>query len=312
MLDLASRYRETFLFNIWRMGMNSIEKGSRDNWTVTPKRIAALEAAAAPAQAAGGGRGGAADAAGRRRIGAGGGSRRRRTRRRARCPAELYNTVLHDPKLRDPRGYIIPPTSRISPRATKFVNALLKNGITVLRATAAFTVAGKSYPAGSYVVKTAQAFRPHVMDMFEPQDHPNDFPYPGGPPKPPYDITGWTLAYADGRAVRPRAGRLRRPVHEDQRPAAAAARRRSAGPRIPAGYLISHQINNSFKLINRLLKANCDVYWMKKRRCDGETGRGRHLGAGLRGRARRLLEQGARRSSACRCTRWPKRPAAMR
>ena len=52
-LDLASRYRETFLFNIWRMGMNSIEKGSRDNWTVTPKRIAALEAAA-PA----GGRGG--------------------------------------------------------------------------------------------------------------------------------------------------------------------------------------------------------------------------------------------------------------
>ncbi len=44
-LDLASRYRETFLFNIWRMGENSIEKGSRDNWTVTPKRIAALEAA---------------------------------------------------------------------------------------------------------------------------------------------------------------------------------------------------------------------------------------------------------------------------
>ena len=46
-LDLASRYRETFLYNIYRMGMNSIEKGSKDYWTVTPKRIAALEAAAA-------------------------------------------------------------------------------------------------------------------------------------------------------------------------------------------------------------------------------------------------------------------------
>src|ERR1039458_9572741 len=44
-LDLASRYRETWLFNIWRMGMNSIERGSKDNWTVTPKRIDALEAA---------------------------------------------------------------------------------------------------------------------------------------------------------------------------------------------------------------------------------------------------------------------------
>ena len=59
-------------------------------------------------------------------------------------------------------------------------------------------MAGKSYPAGSYVVKTAQAFRPHVMDMFEPQDHPNDFAYPGGPPNRPYDITGWTLAMQMG------------------------------------------------------------------------------------------------------------------
>ena len=71
------------------------------------------------------------------------------------------------------------------PTATKFVNALIKTGITVQRATAEFTVAGKNYPAGSFVVKTAQAFRPHVMDMFEPQDHPDDFPYPGGPPTRP-------------------------------------------------------------------------------------------------------------------------------
>src|SRR5580693_1262047 len=60
MLDVASRYRETFLYNIYQMGRNSIAKGSNDTWTVTPKRINALEAAAAklaPA-AGGGGRGG--------------------------------------------------------------------------------------------------------------------------------------------------------------------------------------------------------------------------------------------------------------
>ena len=34
--------------------------------------------------------------------------------------------------------------------------------------------------------------------MFEPQDHPNDFPYPGGPPTPPYDNAGWTLAFQMG------------------------------------------------------------------------------------------------------------------
>ena len=57
---------------------------------------------------------------------------------------------------------------------------------------------GKKYPANSWIVKTAQAFRPHILDMFEPQDHPNDFPYPGGPPIPPYDNAGWTLAYQMG------------------------------------------------------------------------------------------------------------------
>jgi hypothetical protein len=45
-------------------------------------------------------------------------------------------------------------------------------------------VAGKSYPAGSYIVKSDQAYRPLILDMFEPQDYPNDVKYPGGPPVP--------------------------------------------------------------------------------------------------------------------------------
>ena len=36
-----------------------------------------------------------------------------------------------------------------------------------------------------------------------------------------------------------------------------------SGPASPAGYLISHKVNNSFKLMNRLLKANAEVYWLK-------------------------------------------------
>ena len=66
------------------------------------------------------------------------------------------------------------------------------------KATAAFSANGKQFPAGSWVIKTDQAFRSHVLDMFEPQDHPNDFRYPGGPPIPPYDNAGWTLAFQMG------------------------------------------------------------------------------------------------------------------
>jgi hypothetical protein len=47
-------------------------------------------------------------------------------------------------------------------------------------------------PAGSFVVKCDQAYRPHVLDMFEPQWHPDDIK--DGKPVPPYDAAGWTLA----------------------------------------------------------------------------------------------------------------------
>ncbi len=114
-------------------------------------------------------------------------------------PANLYTTVLHDPKLRDPRGYIIPCRSGgLRDRHQVHRHAAEERDHRDASATAAFPVNGKTYPAGSYVVKTAQAFRPHILDMFEPQDHPNDFRYPGGPPNPPYDITGWTLAMQMG------------------------------------------------------------------------------------------------------------------
>ncbi len=286
-LDLASRYKETFLFNAWRMGMNSVEKGSKDSWTVTPKRIEALkEAGAVTAPPAGGrgGRGGGAAAGG----GRGGG-----------VPTALYASVLHDPAHRDPRGYIIPSDQADFPTAVKFANTLVKNGIVVLKASAAFTVNGKSYPAGSLVVKTAQAFRPHVLDMFEPQDHPNDFAYPGGPPNRPYDITGWTLAMQMGVAYDrilegfdgpfvPATG----PNFELISPSAGPV----SGPTNPAGWLISHRENDSFMVVNRLLKAKCDVYWMRR----DMTADGKDLGTGavwvpFSAAAKPIVEDGAKR-----------------
>jgi hypothetical protein len=234
-LDYASRYRETLLFNIYKMGKNSIEKGSQDSWTVTPKRIEALRATAAKQSTSSGGN---------------------------IAPA-LYNTVLHDPQYRDPRGYILPANQDDFPTSVEFVNALLKTGITVLRSTAEFQVGGKTYPAGSFVVKTAQAFRPHVLDMFEPQDHPNDFRYPGGPPVPPYDIAGWTLALQMGikfdRILDGFDGPFAKVTGVLAPPAAVIQ-----GPANPAGYVISHRINNSFTLVNRLMKAGSEVYWLKR------------------------------------------------
>ena len=171
--------------------------------------------------------------------------------------------MLHDPAIRDPRGYVLPSDQPDFLTATKFINILIKAGVVVHRATAPFTVNGKSYPAGSYVVKTAQPFRAHVMDMFEPQDHPDDIPYPGGPPRPPYDVTGYNLSYSMGvkydRLLDAFDGPFEKLVDVVKPPSAPVEATANV-----AGYFLSHEVNDAFIAVNRLLKAGDEIYWTKE------------------------------------------------
>jgi hypothetical protein len=174
-LDTVSKMRENFLYNRYVMGRNSIERGSTDTWTAKPHRYAAAAASVGAGRGAGGGRGGGPP-----------------------VDQDALWKAMRRSEDRDPRAFILPASQRDFVTATRFINALLETGIRVHRATASFSANGKSYPAGSYVVFAAQAFRPHVIDMFEPQDHPDNFPYEGAAPIRPYDLAGWTLAFQMG------------------------------------------------------------------------------------------------------------------
>jgi hypothetical protein len=215
-IDYASRNKDRLLFNAYRMGKNSIDRGSRDTWTLTPKKLRGVRAA----------------------------------------------EELRTPANRDPRGYVIPFNQPDFLTAVKFVNTLIKNGVTVLRATAPFSINGKSYPEGSLVVKTDQAFRPQVLDMFEPQDHPDDFAYQGAPPTPPYDIAGWTLAFQMGVRFDRILDGFEGTFEKLQREVRPPAGRVSDLPN-PAGYVFSHEPNDSFVAVNRLLASNEEVRWTR-------------------------------------------------
>jgi hypothetical protein len=248
-LDVASRYRETFLHRAYLMGRNAIERGNKDHWTITPQAVAEQQAAAARERS----NDNAAGPRPERAIGF------------DRPVNKRYFDALHAPDKRDPRGFILPADQPDFLTATKFVNALLKTGVTIHRATASFTVNGKSYPAGSFVVKSAQAFRPHVLDMFEPQDHPNDFAYPGGPPLPPYDSAGWTLAYQMGvqfdRVLEGFDGPFEKVTGQIKPKPGYVAGVNVANV---AGFLVSHQVNDSFTATARLLASGEEVYWLKQ------------------------------------------------
>ena len=238
-LDLASRYRETVLFNAYRMGRNSIARGSTDSWTPAPHRYAAV-AARMGVPMGGRGRGAAPDP--------------------ARDKAVMAQ--LRKPEFRDPRGFIIPSNQADFPTAVKFINALREVGIKVQRATRDFEVQGKKYPAGSFIVMGAQAFRPHVMDMFEPQDHPDNIPYAGAAPTPPYDHAGWTLAFQMGvefdRILDGFTGPFEPVTDWNVKPPPG----RVTAVNGAAGYVLSHTMVDSFVALNQLLTAKEEVYWL--------------------------------------------------
>ncbi|TBO40118.1 M14 family metallopeptidase [Pedobacter kyonggii] len=238
-LNYAQRYRDELLYNIYQMGRNSIERGKKDTWSFSPKKIEAINNAAKieKSTAVGGGDG---DFGPRRQI-----------------SIKAFDTVMKALANRDPRGYILSADQPDFNSAVKFLNALIRTGIVVQKATASFAVAGKNYPAGSYVVKTDQAFRPHVLDMFEPQDHPNDFKYEGGAPIPPYDAAGWTLAYLMNvkfdRILDDFSGPFEKnPYGELLKP----------DNKLPNGsnYVLSAAQNDSYTAVNDLLKNKIEVY----------------------------------------------------
>jgi len=236
-LDYASRHKDDLLFNIYRMGKNSIHRGSKDNWTMIPKRLEWLaERLTKDGITVGEGRGAGV------------------------VPMKYYQELLK-PEWRDPRGYILPANQVDFNTAVKFTQTLQWMGLAVHKATADFEVAGKKYPAGSIVFKSAQAFRPHLLDMFEPQNHPNDFKYAGGPPIAPYDSAGWTLAYLMGvqfdRILDDFTGPFEKVNGFIEMPAGKVT---GSGA---AGYILSHKVNDSFKAINKLMAAGEDVYWLK-------------------------------------------------
>ena len=101
-----------------------------------------------------------------------------------------------------PFAYVLDPAASHDPgTVVEFMGLMSRSGIEFLRASEPFSVEGSAgevaFPAGSYVIPP-QAFRPYVVDLMEPKQYPDRRQYPGGPPEPPYDMTGYELRFQMG------------------------------------------------------------------------------------------------------------------
>lgn len=238
-LDYASRNSDKLLYNFYKMGKNSIQRGSTDHWTLSPKWVEEMK-----------------NAYKKERLVK---SNVDFNEKITSIPSNYYDSVFRREANKDPRAYILSADQSDFGTAIKFVNALLKSGIYVYQASSSFDINGKLYPKNSIIIKTNQAFRPHIMDMFEAQDHPHDTKYEGGPPIRPYDAAGWTLALQMGVEVDRFYEDLEGPF-----------KRLDYGQQITiepvrikpnkAGFMIDAQANDAYLIINKLLKIGVTVF----------------------------------------------------
>ena len=156
-----------------------------------------------------------------------------------------------------PYAFVVPAGQR-DPYATFEMLDILKFGdVEIHRATAPFTANGKQYAAGSFVVKTAQPYGGFAKTMLEKQVYPDLRLFPGGPPEPPYDVTGHTLWMLTGVTVE----QVEQPFDAPLELMRAISPHAAAVPARPKGaYLVGPESYGTFKMVAELQKANVPVY----------------------------------------------------
>jgi hypothetical protein len=173
----------------------------------------------------------------------------------------------------DPYAYVIPPEQWHDREAHNLVNILRQGGIEVDRATASFRAGGEEYPSGSFVIEAAQAFRPFLMDLLEPQEYPTRRTATGAP-ETPYDLAGWTLPMQMGVAVDrvdETFGARLEAVTDSVAPAPGTVQGAA-----DFGFAFSHRPNTSLEAANELLAEGAPVHWAE----EGVTANGTDLGQG--------------------------------
>lgn len=91
-----------------------------------------------------------------------------------------------------PRAWVI-PARQPEPGLSALLRILRMGDVEVHRAERGFRAAGRSFPAGTYVIPMRQPYASFAQTLLERQQYPDLRVYPGGPPERPYDATAWSL-----------------------------------------------------------------------------------------------------------------------
>jgi hypothetical protein len=119
-----------------------------------------------------------------------------------------------------PSAFVIPRAQADTQALQRLVWTLQHGQVEIRESTGPVRAGDRTYPAGSYVVLVRQPFGTFAKALLERQKYPDLREYPGGPPKPPYDVTAHTLPLLFGVDVAavmgepPATGAIIKPIAE--------------------------------------------------------------------------------------------------
>ena len=92
-----------------------------------------------------------------------------------------------------PYAYVIPSNQANRIGVNAVLRILHRGMVQVREAETDFDAGGASYQAGTLVAILRQPYASFAKALLEPQVYPDLRMYPGGPPRPPYDVTAHSL-----------------------------------------------------------------------------------------------------------------------
>ncbi|MCS7026861.1 MAG: M14 family zinc carboxypeptidase [Bryobacteraceae bacterium] len=155
-----------------------------------------------------------------------------------------------------PYAWVIPATQHDPPVATRLVEILDELGVEVHRAVETFQAAGRSFPAGSWVVLMSQPYRAFAKDLLERQSYPVQRTASGAIERP-YDVTGWTLPLQMGVEAIEVANRFEAKLERASSFPLPAGKFSASSQ--PAAWRVGRETNNTAIAINRLLKSGAQL-----------------------------------------------------
>jgi hypothetical protein len=113
----------------------------------------------------------------------------------------FYNIGKRAVARTSPHAFVVSADQRDPGASRLLLDTLAFGQVEIERASSGFAAGGRTYPAGSYIIRMQQPYGSFAKTLLERQNYPDLRLYPGGPPKRPYDVTAHTLPLLMGVAV---------------------------------------------------------------------------------------------------------------